>query len=47
MVRDDDAGQVKRWRELFSSERDAATLYARIAATTSPHSRPGEMSCRR
>ena len=30
-VRDDDAGRVRRWRELLNSERDAATLYARIA----------------
>src|SRR5260370_33519763 len=31
MVRDDDGGRVKRWRELLDSERDAAALYARIA----------------
>jgi len=27
----DDAGRVKRWRELLDSERDASALYARIA----------------
>jgi VIT1/CCC1 family predicted Fe2+/Mn2+ transporter len=31
MMRNDDAGRVKRWRELLESERDAAALYARIA----------------
>ena len=31
MVSSQDAGSVKRWRELLASERDAATLYARIA----------------
>ena len=32
MVGHEDAGRVKRWRELLGSERDAAALYARIAA---------------
>jgi VIT1/CCC1 family predicted Fe2+/Mn2+ transporter len=31
MIGDDTAGRVKRWRELLDSERDAATLYTRIA----------------
>jgi VIT1/CCC1 family predicted Fe2+/Mn2+ transporter len=33
MVSDDDAERVKRWRELLASERDAAVLYSRLAAT--------------
>ena len=33
MIRDDDRGRVKRWRDLLGSERDAAALYSRIAAT--------------
>jgi VIT1/CCC1 family predicted Fe2+/Mn2+ transporter len=32
VVGNEDAGRVKRWRELLGSERDAAALYARIAA---------------
>jgi VIT1/CCC1 family predicted Fe2+/Mn2+ transporter len=32
VVGHEDAGRVKRWRELLGSERDAAALYARIAA---------------
>ena len=32
MIRDEDAGRVRRWRELLGSERDAAELYSRIAA---------------
>jgi VIT1/CCC1 family predicted Fe2+/Mn2+ transporter len=32
VVGKEDAGRVKRWRELLGSERDAAALYARIAA---------------
>jgi len=32
MNRNDDAGRVKRWRELLDGERDAAALYTRIAA---------------
>jgi VIT1/CCC1 family predicted Fe2+/Mn2+ transporter len=31
MVRDGDGERVKRWQELLASERDAATLYTRIA----------------
>jgi vacuolar iron transporter family protein len=31
MVSDGSAGRVKRWRELLSSERDAAALYSRLA----------------
>jgi vacuolar iron transporter family protein len=33
MTREDDGGRVKRWRDLLDSERDAADLYSRIAAT--------------
>jgi VIT1/CCC1 family predicted Fe2+/Mn2+ transporter len=32
MIHDDGAGQVRRWRELLASERDAAALYTRIAS---------------
>jgi VIT1/CCC1 family predicted Fe2+/Mn2+ transporter len=32
VVGNEDAGRVKRWRELLGSERDAAALYERIAA---------------
>lgn len=35
MVRDDDAEQVKRWRDLLAGERDAAILYGRLAAAES------------
>ncbi len=31
MIRSDRAGRIKRWQELLASERDAATLYARLA----------------
>ena len=31
MVSEEDPGRVRRWRELLDSERDAATLYSRIA----------------
>lgn len=31
MARDGDGERVKRWKELLASERDAATLYSRIA----------------
>ncbi|HKD87912.1 MAG TPA: VIT1/CCC1 family protein [Streptosporangiaceae bacterium] len=33
MIRDNDAGRVKRWRDLLGSERDAAALYSSIATT--------------
>ena len=33
MIRDDDGRRVKHWRDLLDSERDAAALYSRIAAT--------------
>jgi VIT1/CCC1 family predicted Fe2+/Mn2+ transporter len=32
MGRDDEAARVQRWRDLLASERDAAGLYARLAA---------------
>ena len=33
MIRDNDAGRVKRWRDLLGSERDAAALCSSIATT--------------
>ena len=33
MIRDDNGRRVKHWRDLLDSERDAAALYSRIAAT--------------
>jgi vacuolar iron transporter family protein len=33
MNREDDSGSVTHWRDLLASERDAADLYSRIAAT--------------